>query len=192
MVETVDLCNRSAINAWRRSRMMKRSLAMKVLAAALIITMQSMFLPAVAGPQTADLSGMVLTSQDQAPLTGVKLHVGDPRTGEIYSSQPTTADGSFSIEGLPAAAYEMAVESNGNFYLVDSMIKLTPGQAENVYVAVNLEKAPSPEEKSKKRMAGSVFNNQLTAAGLVVISAVLIGELIKQATDEDTESPSSP
>ena len=171
---------------------MKRSLAMKVLAAALIITMQSMFLPAIAGPQTAALSGMVLTSQDQAPLTGVKLHVGDPKTGEIYSSQPTTADGSFAIEKLPAATYELAVEANGNLYLVDSMVNLAPGQAENVYVAVNLEQAPSPAEASKKKRAGSVFNNQLTAATIVVLSAVLLGEIIKQATDEDDPSPSTP
>ena len=88
---------------------MKRSLAMKVLAAALILSLQSMFLPAIGAPETAALSGTILSSQNQAPLTGVKLHAGDPRTGEIYSSQLTAADGSFAIEGLPAASYSTII-----------------------------------------------------------------------------------
>jgi hypothetical protein len=172
--------------------MMKRSLAMKVLATALILSLQAVFLPVMAGPQTAALSGMVLSSQNQAPLTGVKLHAGDPRTGEIYSSQPTAADGSFVIEGLPAAAYELAVEANGGLYLVDSRVKLSPGQAENVYVAVNFKKAPSPEESQKTSRKMGIWNNQLTAAFIVVASAVLVGELIKQSTDESTPSAFEP
>jgi hypothetical protein len=169
--------------------MMKRSLTTKVFAMALILSLQALFLPAVAGPDSAALSGTVLSSQNYAPLTGVKLHAGDPRTGEIFSSQPTAADGAFVIEGLPAAAYELAVEANGALYTVDSQVKLSPGQSENVHVAVNFEKAPSPAEveETENRKMG-VFNNQVTAATIVIASAVLIGEIIKQATDEDAPS----
>jgi hypothetical protein len=171
--------------------MIKRSLTTKLLAVALVISIQSMFLPLIASSERAAISGTILSSHDHGPLVGVKIHAGDPRTGEIFSSQPTPEDGSFVIEGLPASSYELAVEANGGLYVVDSKVQLAPGQAESVNVAVNFKKAPSPEEKKKKK-AGSVWNNQLIASGFVVVSAVLIGELIKEATEESVQSPTEP
>ena len=90
--------------------MMKRNTVYKLLAATLVVAMQSLLIPAVAGPQTASVSGKIIAADTNAPMTGAKLHVGDPISGEVYSSQTTDANGSYSIAGLPAATYELAVD----------------------------------------------------------------------------------
>ncbi len=170
--------------------MMKRSLATKVLAVALIVSVQSLFLPVSAGQQDAVLSGTILSSQERAPLTGAKLHVGDPKTGEIYSSRVTSEDGSFVIENLPPATYEVAVEANGGLYIVETPVALAPGQTQAVNVAINDEKAPSPADAKRKGAPPSgIWNNPLTASLIVISSAVILGWILKEATEESA-SPS--
>jgi len=172
---------------------MKRSLATRVLALVLVASLQTLFFPASAGEATASLTGTLVSSASEAPLAGARLHVGDPRTGLIYSSDPTDVDGSFHLVDLPAASYELAVESGGALFVVESALKLSPGEVRAVTVEVNQQAAPGPDSEEKKRRKGAGFwNNPVTAALVVVGSATVLGYLIKKGTDDETSaSPSS-
>ena len=171
--------------------MLKRSPFERVVATILTLALPLLFVPAVSAQDTARLTGTVLSSQTDAAMAGVKLHAGDPATGKIYSSGVTGPDGSFQVDALPASTYELAVEVDGNFFVVRTPVQIAPGQSQDVTVAVNPETAaPSPEELEKKGGKG-LWNNPLTAGGIVIVSAVLAGVLIDSATDdEDDASPS--
>ena len=172
---------------------MKRSLAARVLAWVLVVSLQALCIPASAGEEAGSLGGMVVSSETEAPLAGVRLHAGDPKTGRVFTTQPTPEDGSFSLNDLPAASYQLAVEVAGGLYVVETAVKLSPGQAQTVTVAINPESAPSPAAEQLKRSKGAgIWNNPVTAALVVIGSATLLGYVIKKGTDSsDDASPSS-
>ena len=178
--------------------MRQRSLAFKLTATVVIGALQALGLPAAADPSGASVAGSILAAPDQAPLPGARLHLGDPRSGKVFSSSPADAQGSFALADIPPATYEVAVESGGGLYLVQTPLALSSGQSQTLQVAVSPlapgQMAPPPEEEpgAKKKGGAGLWNNPVTAALIVVGSAIVIGFLIKEATDEDDEQVSSP
>ena len=148
--------------------------------------------PAATAPATGTITGHVLAAGSLAPLKGVQVHVGDPKTGEVRSSTATGDDGSFSVSGLAPSKYEIAVQSSQTLYVAGGSVALAAGETRAVQVAVNQQTAPSPNDKEKKDRGGTAWwNNPFTATLIVLGSAVLIGVLVDQATD-DEETPASP
>jgi hypothetical protein len=179
--------------------MKQRSLGFKLVATLVIVSLQALALPVMASDPGAAVNGSILAADDQSPLVGAKLHLGDPQTGEIYTSKPAGEDGSFVIDEVPAAVYEMAVEADGGLYVVQTPLKLTPGQNQALNLAVTTQLAPgqmadSPEEEEKKKKKGGagVWNNPATAALIVIGAAIVLGVIIDAATDDDDERPASP
>ena len=175
--------------------MKQRSLGLKFIATVVIVSLQALMIPAIAASPASSVNGSILSAKDDTPLSGAKLHLGDPMTGEIYTSEPSDQDGNFEMTNVPASTYEVAVEANGGLYLVQSPLKLAPGQSQAVNLAVNPQMAddPATEEKKKKKKSGTgVWNNPVTAALIVIGAAVVLGLLINAATDDDDEQPSSP
>jgi hypothetical protein len=169
----------------------------RVLATGLIVALPLASVPVSASDTSATLIGSIVSAGDQTPLSGARLHVGDPRTGEIFSSQPVGDEGTFLVDNLPPAIYELAVESNGGLYVTDTPLQLQPGQSRTVNLAVNPQQEPAPgpqtAEDKKKKKAG-VWNNPLTATLIVLGSALVIGIIIEAADDDDdgpSPSPSS-
>ena len=93
-----------------------------------ILAVVMLSLPGSHAAETAGISGVVVSTGDQTPLAGVKVHAVDPATGEIFSSAPTGDDGGFALDSLPASTYEFAVESSGGLYVVATPLALEPGQ----------------------------------------------------------------
>jgi hypothetical protein len=175
--------------------MKQRSLGFKLVVTVLIASLQGLMIPAIASEPGAKLTGSILEAGNDTPLGGAKLHLGDPKTGEIYTSAPSLRDGTFEIADVPPSTYEVAVESDGGLYLVQSPITLAPGQSQAVNLAINPQMADSPadtEEKKKNKGGTGVWNNPATAALIVVGAAVVLGLLINAATDDDDEGPASP
>ena len=168
--------------------MKQHSVTAKVLAVALVLSLQSLFMPVSADDQTASVSGTVLSSGTHEPLPGAKLYAADPKSGELFPSTTTGADGSFTVEGLPPSTYELAVESDGNLYLVGAPLTLAPGQTQNVNVAINPQGAASPEEQEKEKHRGGtgIWNNPLTAALVIAGAAIVLGVIINEATKDDS------
>jgi len=166
-----------------------RTVASRAVAALLILALQLTYGPALVAAPMASLSGRVLSADSQKPLAGALVHVGDPRTGAIRSSQPTAADGSFSVSGLPAASYQLAIQSGAGMYIVPSAVPLGAGESRNVQLAVQAQtSAPSPQEanEGKKKDMG-FWNNPLTATLVVLGAAVLVGWAVDSMTDDDED-----
>lgn len=169
--------------------MLRRRLAGKIVAVVLISALHWAALPAATPPSTGSIAGHVLSADSQAPLAGVQVHLADSRTGEIRTSSPTSADGSFSVAGLQPSSYELAVQSAGGVYLADGALRLDSGQKRNVQVAINAQIAPSPAEKSSGRRRGAGWwNNPLAATLIVLGSAVLVGVAVDQLTNDDDDA----
>ncbi|ANM29257.1 hypothetical protein ABI59_06140 [Acidobacteria bacterium Mor1] len=162
-----------------------------------LVLLVSMSLPAwSAGPV---LSGQVLSlSQDNAPLAGAQVLARNTESGETYRSAITAADGSFSLEGLPAAEYDLAVEHGDGVYVMPAAMKLTPVTPQNVQLGVRANaKANKTNKKrnaSTRQGAGkSLWSNPLTATGIVLGSAIVVGVVVDEAdSDDDNSSPSAP
>ena len=168
--------------------MIQRSSVLRVLASVLIVILPTAWTPVPASTSSATLTGSILSSPDRGPLSGARLHVGDPRSGVIYSSEIVDDDGAFVVADLPSATYELAVESAGHLYVVGTPLQLEPGQSRTVHVEVNPDVAPNPEEaeKKKKKGAATIWDNPLTAALIVVASAIVIGLILN---NDDSDPP---
>lgn len=167
---------------------MTKSVLGKLLASVLIIALQCVYFPVFAADD-ATLTGSVLLAEEKTPLAGVTVYVGDPKTGEVYRSARTTEDGGFSIENLPAATYEIAVEAEEGLYLIEAPISFDPGQSRALSIAVN--RSSEPPSDLPRRSAGrkSLWDNPFTAAVTVVGIAFAVGLLLEDATNDDPPPP---
>lgn len=178
--------------------MIQRNRMTNLVAATLIVSVQSLALPAAAGAAPASLSGALVRAADQTPLVGAKLHVGNPETGAIVTSSPTDAKGAFAVEGLSPAVYELAVETNGGLYVVTTPVRLAPGQARTLSVAIASTAAQVEDDDDDKPGAAaaptktSLWENPLTAALIVLGAAIVVGFVVDAATDDEGEDEASP
>lgn len=169
--------------------MVRGSVLVKVVAAALVASLQWLAVPAAPSATLGAISGRVLSTDTSAPMKGVQVHVGNPRTGEIRSSAPTGEDGSFTVAGLPPATYELAVQAPRALYVVSGAVPVTDGAHRAVQVAVNPETAPSPAAKERASRGGAKWwNNPFTATLIVIGAAVVIGVVVDNATNDESSS----
>ena len=145
-------------------------------------------LPAVEPP--AALDG-VIRSVDRAPIEHARLLALDLASGAVHRSAPTNAEGQFALADLTPGTYELAVETDRGLYLVASSIELVPGVKRSVQVALA---APESESASAAEAAphpvAGVWNNPFTAGLIVLGFAIVVGVLVKNATeDEPAASP---
>ncbi len=173
--------------------MNRRGPLTRTLAALLVIAVPVVFVPPTAGLESATLAGTVHALDARQPVHGAVLHAGDIRSGEVYSSEPTSDDGAFVLSGLPPAAYKLAVETQDGLYLVETSVQLEAGQERDVQLAIQPDVADDPataQEKEKKDDMG-FMNNPLFASLTVIGASILFGALISELddTDEGIASP---
>jgi hypothetical protein len=170
-----------------------RLLSNGTLAAILIPSMVLLGMPVSAGEPMAALDGSIVRSADQTPVEGARLHVSNPKTGEMFSSEPAGDDGRVMIDELPAATYSLAVESGGGLYLVDAPLPVEAGSRQSVNLAVTPQPVDAKKDKAPKEERNtSLKENPATAALIVVGIAVVIGLLFYNDDDSGTRSPSIP
>ncbi len=171
---------------------MRHGTVSRWIVAAVVVALEIPFVPVHAGSASATLAGRVVTASTRAPLAGARVHVGERRTQRIVVSGTTGADGGFEIAGLPPAAYDLAVESNGGIYPVDSPLRLAAGERRAIQLAVSSVAAGDEAKAPRKKSLASLWNNPLAATLIVVGAAVVVGLIIGSATDETPASPSAP
>ena len=157
----------------------------RILAILLVITVPLVFVPSAAAQEGATLAGTVYAVDGQQPIDGAVLHAGDIRTGEIYSSASTSADGSFVLSGLPPAAYKLAVETDGGLYVVGTSVQLVAGQERDVQLALRPDVAQDPEEADDDDDEMGFMDNPLFASLTVIGASILFGWLLSELDDSD-------
>ena len=174
--------------------MNRRGAFQRIVALGLLLSLQASLAPALSGTATAALSGRVLLAGGGTAVTSGKVLVGDPRTGRI-STTKLSADGTFALEGLAPATYQVAVETGGVLNVASNPVHLLPGQAKAVQVSVDpllaaQDPMAPPTAEDKKRNTMTLWSNPLMATAIVVVSAVVVGVAVDGLTD-DEEQPAS-
>lgn len=175
--------------------MAERQISAGWLAAALVVSLLAPSLPLHASSvnpgrptdgKTAGLNG-VIRSADMTPLAGVRLLVADRENGGVARSARTTADGNFTIDGLEPGRYDLAVETDLGLYVVRAPIELVPGVNRTVQVAVGGTEPADTDGPTPAIDAplASAWDNPAAAGGIVLGLAVLIGILVKNATEDE-------
>lgn len=161
--------------------MAERHLSARWLAAAVLVSLMAPALPLRAEPATAALSG-VIRSAEQHPLAGARLLVAEREGGEVTRSEWTTDDGSFAIAGLEPGRYDLAVEIDSGLYVIRAPIDLLPGVNRAVQIAVGSAEADAARTGEP---LPSAWNNPAVAGAIVLGLAILIGVLVKNATEDE-------
>ena len=172
----------------------------RILAICLILSLQAFLVPSFAGTATSSLTGRVVVAGAHSPIGTGKIHVGNPRTGQIATAD-LSREGTFTVSGLAAGTYEVAVETGGVMNVAANPILLGPDQNKAVQIAIDSRMAqtgngdpmkddPATAQKQKKQTGTSFWNNPLTATAIVVVSAVVVGLAIDGLSDDD-EQPAS-
>lgn len=156
------------------------------LAAATIVALVAAWLPTHAEPAPAGITG-VIRSADRAPLAGVRLLAADPGSGRVHRSEPTSGEGSFTLSGLTPGRYDLAVETDKGLYLVKDPLYLVAGVQRTVQIAVG-EGPPTAAEQGASQPAPGIWNSPFAAGALVLGFAIVIGILVKEATDDELNS----
>ena len=169
--------------------MKSESFASRALALVLIGAVQMLVTPASGGSPVATLSGEIVSATARVPVAGVFVRVVNPGTGDLYTSGPTDDKGSFEFQGLPAAAYSVAVQRGNGVFSAASPIILAPGQHRTVQVALyDQEVAPSPAEAQASPYKASPWENPLTATLIALGIAVVVGYAVQEWIGDDNSS----
>ena len=136
--------------------------------------------PAMAGT----LEGQVTHADSKAPMAGVVVMIGEPGSGEIHSSQPTDADGNFSVEGLSAGSYEVAVKSDAGLYVVDTPLAVGDRPKQRTKLLIQ-------PHTSRVGAKTGIWNNPVTATLVVLGGAIIIGVAAEELSDDEEDASPS-
>jgi len=75
------------------------------------------------------IHGTLYQSDEKAQLAGAKVTAINVRTGAKYSSNETTDNGNYDINGLPAGTYDVVIEVGGNLFVADHIQDVGPGES---------------------------------------------------------------
>ncbi len=163
--------------------MAQRHISARWLALAMIVSLLGPVLPAGAEPATAALSGVIRSAEEGTPVAGARILVADRENAAVTRSEWTAADGNFSIAELDPGRYDLAVEVHGGLYLIRAPIDLMPGVKRTVQIAVGT--AEREGDGNAREPLPSSWDNPAAAGAIVLGLAILIGVLVKNATEDE-------
>lgn len=167
--------------------MSQRHPARAPLVVAVILALQVPWYPAGADAPDAALSG-VIRDANRAPVEGARLLAANPESGRVLRSEPSSRDGNFALT-LEAGTYELAVEADGGLYLVASPMELVAGVNRPLQIAIGVGDADgtagAAAAEESPRPAPSIWNNSASAGLLVLGLAIVVGVIVKNATDDE-------
>jgi hypothetical protein len=143
-------------------------------------------LGALAGA-TGALTGRVLPPPN-GRLIAKNVWVGDKPAA-------VAADGSFSMDGIPAGPAELAIETSEGLFVVTHPVAIAPGTTRRVQLAFGGRQgtsAPTPPEKDNKKERAGLWANPATATLIIIGSAIIVGLAIDQLTHTSSGAPASP
>jgi hypothetical protein len=148
-------------------------------------------------PGTAEVRGVLLDTAG-APAKGYQIGL-KTTDGNLFLSKATLADGTFVIDGLPPASYQLVAfaPDGGEVPVVAKQVALTAGQKERVEIRLASDKAQVagrvPAEAAAGSSSGTTFSWAAVGyAALAIGGAFAIGTWVLDDDDNDVERPASP
>lgn len=153
------------------------------------------------------ISGELFQADGKTPLEGARAHAVNVKTGQRYISEVVGRGGNYSISGLPAGTYDVAVEINGEIFVADNLVDLGGGEGASLSYAVQPMRPANRALKGLPNPKGSaavmgVFRANATAApsfwkspgGITLLTILGAGAVLAIAggSDDDDASPSTP
>jgi len=84
--------------------------------------------PAVDQAGRGSLSGTLYQPDEKGPLAGAKVTAINTRAGKQYTSNVTTANGRYEIDGLPTGLYDVVIEVGGNLFVTERILDIKSGE----------------------------------------------------------------
>jgi len=141
--------------------------AHRIVASSLIVALVVVTAPAFAAPAPATLTGTVYADDVITPLAGATVVVTDVN-GVKLASQPTSADGTFTVAAVTPGHSALAIETKEGSFAVATPVTLAPGETRGVHLAL---KASTASKEKKKTKGGASW----TGGEIAAMSAVLVG-----------------
>lgn len=137
----------------------------------------------------AMFSGRVFQSDGVSARTGVVVALYDERSGDVFRSEPTSDDGVFAFDSVPAGTYALLTESSEGAFLAGEPVELHEGS--NRAVSLSLSATPpdgtfAPGKTSGKK-GPSKLASWLIAGSIIVVALLVLDEWTSD--DETTPSP---
>ena len=143
-------------------------------AASLVAVLVVATAPAFAAPAptatAAGLTGTVYSSDVATPLAGATV-VATDANGVKFASQPTQADGAFSIAAVAPGRNSLSLETADGSFVVATPVTLAPGETRSLRLALRASSAKHGKTTAAKGGTGSGY----TGASVVGMSAVILG-----------------
>ena len=138
------------------------------IASSLIVAIVLATSPAYSAPAPATLTGTVYADDVVTPLVGATVVVTDA-SGAKLSSQPTAADGTFTVPSVAPGRSAIALETKDGSFAVTTPVTLAPGETRGVYLALKAGSQATGSDNKRKGRSG------WRGGELVAMTAVLVG-----------------
>lgn len=155
------------------------------IASTLVVALAVATTPSFAAPAAATLTGTVYGDDVKTPLAGATVIVTDV-SGAKLASQPTAADGAFTVASIAPGPSALALETKDGSFAVATPVTLAPGETRGVHLALK-GKADSGDDR-KKKGGGAAW----TGGAVTAMTAVLIGFVTAAILNTNDDSPTSP
>ncbi len=151
------------------------------------------------------IHGTLYQSDEKAQLAGGKVTAINVRTGAKYSSNETTDNGNYDINGLPAGTYDVVIEVGGNLFVADHIQDVGPGESVSKSYSLqpsrpaNRAIAKYPAPKGSASIVGETTLQSppfwISTGGKVLIGVLAAGAAVaiyNNTKGNNNASPSSP
>lgn len=167
----------------------------RLVASALIAALAAAGVPAFAAPSqpqpSASLTGTVFSGDLATPLPGATVVATDAR-GARVASAPTGADGAFTIAGMTAGRWGLALETPDGSFAVATPITLAPAETKGVHLALRGKNDGDKDDKDDKKPAGYWTTGGKASMIAVLVGFVVAGAVAINQQNDDAVLPASP
>ncbi len=163
--------------------------AHRFIASSLIVALVLVTSPAFSAPAPATLTGTVYADDVVTPLVGATVVVTDVN-GVKLASQPTAADGSFTVTAVAPGRTALELETKDGSFAVATPVTLAPGETKGVYLAMKAS-TPPPQEKKNKKGGAAMSGGEIAAMTVVLVGFAAAAWLGYDRTNDDNPPPAS-
>jgi len=159
-------------------------------ASSLIVALVLVTSPAFSAPAPATLTGTVYADDVVTPLVGATVVVTDVN-GVKLASQPTAADGTFTVAAVAPGQTSLALETKNGSFAVATPVTLAPGETKGVYLAMKAASQTTDDKKKKKKGGAYMTGGEIAAMTVLIVGFAAAAWVGYDQTHGDNPPPAS-